>query len=100
MPIRVSRRGGTPIPVNKVHRRREAIETSDADLREEVRRAELLCKEEEDQCSSADSLDDPDYEDDTESSSDGSYESEFIDDEDADDEDAIRAIEFARRRRY
>ena len=81
---------------NKHSRKQYAIETSDSELREEIRRAERLCKEEEDECSSAETLDDDsDYVNDDESSSE-SYESDFIDDTNANDDDAVRAIHFAR----
>lgn len=79
--------------------RGEAIETSDSVLREEIRRADRACKDEEDACSDAESLNDPDYVDDAEddeSSSDGSYESDFIDDSDVDQAETKRALKYVR----
>ena len=76
---------------------REAIETSDMVLQEEIRRADYLCKEEEDACSDVESTNDPDYLDDEESSSDGDYESDFIDDTDEDHADTKRALSYIRK---
>jgi hypothetical protein len=81
-----------------VRTRIEARETSALALREEVRRAERLCKEEEAACSDVESLDDPDYVDGESSSDDGSYESDFIDDSEVDVAETQRALEVVRRR--
>jgi len=64
-------------------RRRGAKETSDAALRREIRTAEALCQEEEEELSDADTLD-SDYETETETDEGSSYESDFIDDSEAD----------------
>lgn len=75
----------------------EAMVTSDAALKEEVRRAEVLCRREEEACSDAESLDDPDYLDDESESSDGSYESDFIDDDEVDEEETRMALSSVRK---
>lgn len=75
----------------------EAIVTSDVALKEEVRRAEVLCREEEEACSDAESLDDTDYLDDESESSDGSYESDFIDDDEVDEKESRIALNSVRK---
>ena len=74
----------------------EAMVTSDVALKEEVWRAEVLCRREEEACSDAESLDDPDYLDESESS-DGSYESDFIDDDEVDEGETRIALNSVRK---
>ena len=75
----------------------EAMVTSDSAPKEEIRRAEVLCRREEEACSDAESLDDPDYLDDESESSDGSYESDFIDDDEVDEEETRLALNSVRK---
>lgn len=74
------------------------METHDLALRKEVEHAERLCQLEEDACTDVESLSDPDYEEES-SSSDGSYESDFIDDTEEDVEETQRAFSHLRRLR-
>ena len=82
--------------VRIVHR--EAKEVNGSILREEIRQAERLCREEEEACSDAETLSDPDYIDE-ESSSDDSYESDFIDDTEVDEVESMKALQCVRRQR-
>ena len=75
----------------------EATETPDHILKEEVRRANRLCKKEEMECSDAESLSDPDYVYESESE-DGSYESDFIDDTGVDERETALAMNHIRRK--
>ena len=75
----------------------EAMVTSDAALKKEVRRAEVICRQEEEDCSNAESLDDSDYVDDESESSDGSFESDFIDDDEVDEEETRVAFNSVRK---
>ena len=76
---------------------KEATETPDRVLKEEVRRANRLCKKEEMECGDAESLSDPDYVYESESE-DGSYESDFIDDTEADEREIALAMNHIRRK--
>lgn len=72
----------TPELTRKNKKVYEARVTSLHRLREEIERAEALCKEEEDMCSDAETIDESN--DDSNFESESSFESDFIDDSEID----------------